>query len=115
MKGLVSLAMVVSGLAVIAGIAGSAGAQPSSPSQPAKKDPAHFWASTCGYCHGGPMNAPELRGLNLPTDFVVEAVRQGRPGMPPFHRSEVSDADLRSLARWISKQPAPQPGPEARR
>lgn len=71
--------------------------------------PERTWRATCGYCHGGPMKAPELRGLNLPEETVIGTVRAGAAGMPPFHQSAIGDGELRALARWIAAQPAPKP------
>jgi|GEM_PF-4554161 len=69
--------------------------------------PDAIWRATCGYCHGSVPGAPELRGIGLSEEAVVTVARQGAPGMPVFHASEISDADLRVLARWIAKQPTP--------
>lgn len=70
--------------------------------------PEHLWSTTCGYCHGGPMRAPELRGRKLPEEVLVSFARNGAPGMPPFHPSAISDSDLRALSQWISSQPTPK-------
>ena len=77
-----------------------------SPKASAQK-PETIWRATCGYCHGSVPGAPELRGIDLPEEVVVTAARQGAPGMPVFHSSEISDADLQALARWIAHQPVP--------
>lgn len=71
------------------------------------RTPEQVWASSCGYCHGGPMNAPQLRGRGLPEQLVVFFVRNGANGMPPFHQSELDDETLQALARWIHESPAP--------
>jgi mono/diheme cytochrome c family protein len=71
--------------------------------------PEHIWASSCGYCHGGPMNAPQLHGRQLPEAVIIAVVRNGANGMPPFHASAITDDDLRALARWIHEAPAPAP------
>lgn len=71
------------------------------PSRP----PAEIWRSTCSYCHEGKAFAPALRGRALPPAAIVAIARQGANGMPPFHASEISDADLEALARWISASP----------
>jgi mono/diheme cytochrome c family protein len=68
-----------------------------------------IWRSTCGYCHG--LGAPELRGAGLPPSLIVQFARRGAPGMPPFHESEIADADLKRLAEWISAQPKPRRRP----
>lgn len=78
------------------------------PSLPASTPkPEAIWRATCGYCHGSVPGAPELRGIGLPEEAIVTVARQGAPGMPVFHASEISDADLRALARWIAQQPTP--------
>ena len=70
--------------------------------------PEHIWRSSCGYCHGGAAGAPELRGAGLPPEAIVQFARQGGAGMPSFHRSEISDVELRQLAEWIVAQPDPR-------
>lgn len=72
-----------------------------------RETPEHIWASSCGYCHGGPMNAPRLHGRQLPEAVVMAIVRNGANGMPPFHPSAIGDEDLRALARWIREAPDP--------
>ena len=52
------------------------------------------------------MKAPNLFGAGLPAAVFVEAVRNGAAGMPPFHPSALSDADLAALMTWIGRQPA---------
>ena len=74
-----------------------------------RETPEHIWASSCGYCHGGPMNAPRLHGRQLPEAVVIAIVRNGANGMPPFHASAIGDEDLRTLARWIREAPGPSP------
>lgn len=69
--------------------------------------PEQVWAATCGYCHGRPGLAPELRGRGLPEPVIIAFVRNGAPGMPPFHESELSDAEVDALAQWIRQAPAP--------
>jgi len=73
--------------------------------------PEHFWRSSCGYCHGGAAGAPELRGKGLRPEVIAIFARQGAPGMPPFHASEISDAELKQLTEWISAQPKPRKQP----
>jgi mono/diheme cytochrome c family protein len=106
MKAFIVLAALVS-LIVAAAVA--AAPQPT----PSQDSPEHIWQATCSYCHAGPMKAPELRGRHLPEAVLISFARRGAAGMPPFHPSEISDAELRALAHWISTQPAPAP-PAAR-
>ncbi len=70
------------------------------------RGPEHMWSSACGYCHGAGV-APELRGRGLAPVLIRKIVREGFAGMPPFHPSEFSDADLAALADWIAKSEAP--------
>lgn len=77
------------------------------PQKTSAPKPEAIWRATCGYCHGSVPGAPQLRGIGLPEEAVVTAARHGAPGMPVFHASEISDADLRALAQWIAHQPAP--------
>ncbi len=96
---------------VIAALVGTSGAiaAPAPPIEP----PEYIWQTTCGYCHGGPMRAVDLRGLGLPEEVILRTARAGAAGMPPFHPSELSDAELRALARWIARQPVPGITPAA--
>jgi cytochrome c5 len=68
--------------------------------------PEQIWAASCSYCHEQDF-APELRGRNLPAEAIAPIVRQGVPGMPAFHPSEINDRELAGLSRWISASPAP--------
>ena len=74
------------------------------------RSPEHIWNASCGYCHGAGV-ARELRGLKLPADAIRQIVRRGSTAMPVFHASELSDADLSSLAKWLEAAPAPSPPP----
>lgn len=77
--------------------------------RPSWNGPEHIWRSSCGYCHGGASGAPELRGAGLPPEAIAQFVRQGAPGMPVFHASEISDGELKQLTEWISAQRKPKP------
>lgn len=74
------------------------------------RGPDQIWRSSCGYCHGAGV-APELRGRRLPPQATTMIVREGAPGMPAFHPSEIGDKELRQLARWLERSPAPAPPP----
>lgn len=58
------------------------------------------------------MNAPQLRGRNLPPQIVIAIARNGANGMPPFHESELDDETLRALAQWVSESPVPADKPQ---
>jgi mono/diheme cytochrome c family protein len=76
--------------------------------------PALIWKGSCAYCHGTPI-AQALFGRSLGVTAIGFYVRNGVLAMPPFHRSEISDAELVALARWIDVQPPPPlvPQPQA--
>jgi mono/diheme cytochrome c family protein len=72
--------------------------------------PDHIWASSCTYCHDSGVG-PHLRGAHPDPKLVVIVARSGLPGMPAFHPSEISDAELAALAAWLQVQPAPAAPP----
>lgn len=69
------------------------------------RGPEHVWGASCGYCHDEGVG-PQLRGRKLPAELIPPVVRQGLPGMPSFHPSEIDDKELETLARWIARSPA---------
>jgi hypothetical protein len=70
------------------------------------RGPEHMWGATCGYCHDEGVG-PQLRGRKLPAEVIPPIVRQGLPGMPSFHPSEIDDKELVALARWIAGSAPP--------
>lgn len=71
---------------------------------PAPRKPEVVYAKVCGYCHGRNIG-PILLGRKLPVDMITLVVREGRNGMPAFRPTEVSNAELAALAKWISTAP----------
>ena len=67
---------------------------------------AAVWAGSCTYCHDQGV-APPVFGLGLPAAAIAAVVRGGLSGMPAFNPSELTDAQLHSLADWVARQPAP--------
>jgi len=65
-----------------------------------------LWRSTCAYCHDGRL-ASQLLGARLTAQAVLAAARAGPNSMPSFSASQVSDAELRALADWMSRQKKP--------
>lgn len=55
----------------------------------------------CGYCHGVNVG-PKILGRGLPSEAIVAMVRIGPGAMPAFRPTEISNAELDALARWIS-------------
>ncbi len=94
------------GLLALAGVIGGevyAQQKLSEPQGP--RAPEALYAKTCGYCHGRNVG-PVIRGRKLPPAAITLIVRSGQNGMPAFRPTEISPAELTSLARWISKSKA---------
>jgi mono/diheme cytochrome c family protein len=71
--------------------------RPAAPPRP----PEQIYAKVCGYCHGAYV-APIIRGRGLPPETIVQFVRSGPGAMPAFRPTEIGDAELDALARWVS-------------
>ncbi|NBC38132.1 cytochrome c [Novosphingobium sp. FSY-8] len=67
--------------------------------------PEAIYVRTCGYCHGAHV-APIIRGRGLPAEMVELYVRTGPRGMPAFRPTEISPAELKALAVWVSQSKA---------
>ncbi|MCY1672057.1 cytochrome c [Novosphingobium sp. SL115] len=67
--------------------------------------PEAIYAKTCGYCHGQHV-APIIRGRGLPPEIITQYVRTGPRAMPAFRPTEISDAELKALAKWVSTSKA---------
>lgn len=63
--------------------------------------PEVIYARTCAYCHAAGV-APSIRGRGLPVEGVITYVRSGPRGMPAFRPTEITNAELAALAKWIS-------------
>lgn len=74
------------------------------PPQPARA-PEVIYAKTCGYCHGARV-APVIRGRGLPVEVIATYVRSGPRAMPAFRPTEISNAELAALAKWINASKA---------
>lgn len=68
---------------------------------PAPRAPEALYAKTCGYCHGQHV-APIIRGRGLPPEVIKHYVRSGPRGMVAFRPTEISDAELEALAKWLN-------------
>jgi mono/diheme cytochrome c family protein len=95
------LAMMVGGTA--AAVAGAAAAVAAE--TPITISPARVWAGACSYCHDEGV-APPIFGLGLGAAAIAAVVRGGLNGMPAFHPSELTEAQLQALADWVAQQPA---------
>ncbi|MBA1200396.1 cytochrome c [Pseudomonas capeferrum] len=70
----------------------------------AQRSAEEVWSDTCTYCHTTGIG-PELRGRQLPPAMIQAFARYGVRQMPAFSESEISDAELATLANWISQHP----------
>jgi len=71
--------------------------------------PEVIFAKVCGYCHSTRVG-PVLLGRNLPPEYIEMTARSGRNAMPSFRQSEISNAELAGLARWIAHSRPPVDG-----
>ncbi len=108
-----SLSGVVARVLGLSAIALSAAAADSGSSSPGRA----LFEEKCAMCHRAdgmgtgllarryPKGQELLEArTNLTVDFVSATVRNGVGNMPPLSRAEVSDAQLASIARYLSKQ-----------
>jgi len=95
------LCLLAAGPLVI-GLATSASGSVSATSS---RPPEKIYATTCGYCHGSHV-APLIRGRGVPADAVIQIVRTGPAAMPAFRPTEITDAELKSLAQWLQESKA---------
>lgn len=72
---------------------------------PPPRAPEAIYAKTCGYCHGQHV-APLIRGRSIPEDMTWQIVRRGQRAMPAFRPTEISNAELKSLAAWLKASKA---------
>lgn len=92
------------GLAVAIALPVAAGAQSRRAPAPQPDHAAaarHIYGALCSTCHEEHVG-PNLRGLGLPEQLIVQTVRHGQSAMPAFAATEISDADLAALARLIA-------------
>lgn len=71
----------------------------------APRPPEAIYAKTCGYCHGQHV-APIIRGRGLPPEIIEQYVRTGPRGMVAFRPTEISDVELKALAKWLNASKA---------
>ncbi|MCJ2185072.1 cytochrome c [Novosphingobium sp. 1949] len=64
------------------------------------------WQKTCSRCHTTGVG-PELRGRDLPPDYIATIVRSGFLAMPAFPHSALDDASLAAVAKMVSQSKAP--------
>ncbi|MDE2597440.1 MAG: cytochrome c [Sphingomonadales bacterium] len=70
-----------------------------------QRAPEYLYPRTCGYCHGHNVG-PVILGRQLDAELVKAMVRTGRNGMPAFRPTEISNAELEILAKWVETSKA---------
>jgi mono/diheme cytochrome c family protein len=56
---------------------------------------------TCALCHTTGVS-PDLAGQSLSDETVLVMVRNGSNAMPAFRASEISDGELKNLAKFLA-------------
>ncbi|HNO63100.1 MAG TPA: cytochrome c [Thauera aminoaromatica] len=62
------------------------------------------YAKVCSFCHDKGVG-PAILGRALPAAYIENVVRHGFRAMPSFRSSEIDNAALASVARWVSQSP----------
>jgi mono/diheme cytochrome c family protein len=87
-------------------VAGAATAKESAkPAADLPRPPEKIYAVTCGYCHGVNVG-PKIRGRKLDPEMTAYVVRNGKSAMPAFRPTEITDAELKALAKWLKASKA---------
>lgn len=93
------------GTSLTIGVLGAFGTTALAAATPAPRPPEILYAKTCGYCHGQHV-APIIRGRGLPPEIIEQYVRTGPRGMVAFRPTEISDVELKALAKWLNASKA---------
>lgn len=72
------------------------------------RDAKRMFTQTCALCHGTGVG-PEIRGRQLPPEYISYVVMNGLRAMPAFRPTDFSAAELAILAKFVSESPAPAP------
>ncbi|MDQ3060128.1 MAG: cytochrome c [Pseudomonadota bacterium] len=86
-------------LVMLAGHASGALAQQPAPQQIGKGQ--HFYQQVCAKCHETGIG-PVITGRGLPEATYVYMARHGLNAMPAFRLSDIDDATLLDLAKYLS-------------
>ncbi|NOW45866.1 hypothetical protein FHW96_002024 [Novosphingobium sp. SG751A] len=66
------------------------------------RGPNEAWEKVCSRCHLSGVG-PELRGRQLPPEYIKQVVRHGFLAMPAFPHGAIDDATLDGVALYVSK------------
>lgn len=112
---------VAAGMLVVASLVAMPAVRAASPAAaPAQGEGEKVYARWCRHCHdagrgmpgtqslqvkyGGKVPAVLLERTDLTAEAVAQFVRQGVLSMPPFRKTEITDAELAALAAYIGKR-----------
>lgn len=70
------------------------------------RNPQHIFKQTCAFCHGTGVG-PEIRGRQLPPEYISYVVQNGLRAMPAFRPTDFTPAEIAALAKMINESPAP--------
>ncbi len=76
------------------------------------KDSEQIYRTFCAYCHNTGIG-PVILGREYPAQAVPIMVRHGVHTMPAFMPSEINDAELEALAKWVQASAAPTSSQQA--
>lgn len=71
-----------------------------------------FFEKTCAKCHTADIG-PELRGRQLPPEYFVAIARNGLNAMPAFRITDIDDATLLEVGKYLAQTPVPTAAPPA--
>ncbi len=64
-------------------------------------DGPHVYVKICSYCHDTGIG-PEIKGRNLPPEYISSIVRNGFRAMPAFRAAEIDEEALLKLSNHVS-------------
>lgn len=84
----------------------SAGATAEQNTKLSKVDGPTAYQNTCFYCHDAGQVGPEIKGRNLPEEYIIVVARNGLKAMPAFPYSHIDEESMALIAKYISESPA---------
>jgi len=77
---------------------------------PVARGAAIYFAQGCDLCHGAGGDAPgNMRLARGGNSEAVRAIRQGRPGMPAYNQTLVTDSEMADLRAYLATIGSTQP------
>ena len=81
------------------------GAQLALAADPPAQERDRTYAKVCSFCHDKGVG-PAILGRELPAAYIENVVRHGFRAMPSFRSTEIDNAALARVARWVSESAA---------